>query len=210
MRITLFGATGATGRQVIAQARDAGHRVTAVVRDPAALQPDGGWLTVVRADVTDPESIAAPIEGADAVVSALGPRPGAPATICGDGARTIVEAMEKTGVRRLVAVSASGPYVDAGDGPVTRYVAKPILQRLLRAGFADLKRMEEIIRTSGLDWTIMRPPRLTNKPLTDRYRTAVDLNVRGGMMISRADLAAAILQALGDPATVRHSIGVGY
>jgi putative NADH-flavin reductase len=210
MRITLFGATGGTGRQVIAQARDAGHRVTAVVRDPAALQPDGGWLTVVRADVTDPESIAAPIEGADAVVSALGPRPGAPATICGDGARTIVEAMEKTGVRRLVAVSASGPYVDAGDGPVTRYVAKPILQRLLRAGFADLKRMEEIIRTSGLDWTIMRPPRLTNKPLTDRYRTAVDLNVRGGMMISRADLAAAILHALGDPATVRHSIGVGY
>jgi putative NADH-flavin reductase len=210
MRLIVFGATGGTGRHVVTQALDAGHEVTAVVRDPSKLPAQTPRLTVVRADVMDPDEITGPVDGADAVISTLGPRPGAAATVCSGGIRAVVAAMDKTGVRRLVAVSASGPYTDAGDGPLTRYVMKPLLQRVLREGFGDLRRMEEIIRASRLDWTIMRPPRLTDKPATDRYRTAVDVNVRGGITVSRADLAAAILHSLGDLATVRHSVAIGY
>lgn len=209
MRLTVFGATGGIGTEVVRQALDAGHEVIAVVRDPARLGVSGNpLLRVIRADVTDVEAIVPAVEATDAVVSALGPRKNGSITICRDGAQAIMRAMDKTGVRRLVVVSASGAYVDAGDGPLTRAVVKPILQRLLREGFASVRDMERAVRGSGTDWTIMRPPMLTNAERRGTYRTAVDRNV--GRTIARADVADAILHALADAGTIRHSIGVGY
>jgi putative NADH-flavin reductase len=208
VRLTVFGATGGTGTQVVRQALARGYEVTAVVRDPSRLPATGDGLRVVQADVMDPAGILDPLERADAVVSALGVRRGQPATVCGDGITSILAAMGKTGVRRLVAVSASGPYVDAGDGPITRYVAKPLVQRILREGFIDFDRMERLIRAGDRDWTIMRPPQLTNRPATGKYRRALDLNIRGGIRIRRADLATATLDCLTDPSTIRHTIGV--
>lgn len=208
MRLTVFGATGGIGTQVVRQAREAGHEVTAVVRDPGRLAvPGGAGLDVIRADVMDPAAITPAVQGADAVVSALGPRGTGPTTVHTDGVGSILRAMEKAGVRRLVAVSASGAFADDGDGTVTRLVVKPILQRLLRNAFVDVRRMEELIRASGTDWTIMRPPRLTNGPRRS-YRTAVDGHV--GFTISRADVADAILTALATPSTIGHHLGVGY
>jgi putative NADH-flavin reductase len=163
---------------------------------------------VVQADVMDPDAITPAVEGADAVVSALGPRGNGPTTVCSEGVGSILRAMDKTGVRRLVAVSANGAFADDGDGLITRLIAKPILQRLLRDGFTDVRRMEEEIRTSATDWTIMRPPRLTNGRRRGSYRTRVDRHV--GITISRADLADAILKALDTPTTVAHRLGVGY
>jgi hypothetical protein len=96
------------------------------------------------------------------------------------------------------------PPGDGQDG----LIAKPILQRLLRDGFTDVRRMEEEIRTSATDWTIMRPPRLTNGRRRGSYRTRVDRHV--GITISRADLADAVLKALNTPTTVAHCLGVGY
>jgi putative NADH-flavin reductase len=210
MRLTVFGATGGTGTQVVTQALDAGHEVVAVVRDPARLPvPAAPGLTVVKADVMDVESILPAVETVDGVVSALGPpQMSKPTTVCADGTRSVVRAMGKAGVRRLVVVSANGAYVDDGDGLITRLVAKPILQRLLREAFVDLRRMEDEVRASATDWTIVRPPRLTNGRHRGKYRTAVDRNV--GITISRADLADAILKALDDPRTAGHSLGVGY
>jgi putative NADH-flavin reductase len=209
MRITVFGASGRTGTQVVRQALALGHEVVAVVRDPARLAVDRSErLTLLTAEVTDPAEITPAIEATDAVVSALGPRPGDRPGICATGTGSVLRAMAKVGVARLVVVSASGPFVDAGDGPVTRYLAKPLLRRLLRDGFADLRAMEVEVRGSGLDWTIMRPPQLTDRPGTGRYRTSVDVNVRGGIRVSRTDVATAALRALTDPATIGHSIGV--
>lgn len=117
--------------------------------------------------------------------------------------------MHAAGTRRLVVVTASGHIVDEGDGPFTRAVVKPMLRRYLREGFADFARTDDAVRTSGLDWTIMRPSRLTDgRPRP--YRTAVDRNVRGGITIARTDLARAVLAALADPATAGHTIGLGY
>ncbi|MEV0399049.1 SDR family oxidoreductase [Actinoallomurus sp. NPDC050550] len=209
MRLTIFGASGGTGTQLVRQALERGHEVTAVVRDPARLDVAAhDRLKVVTADVMDPAAIEPAVADADAVVSALGPRESGPTTVSQDGARSIIAAMGKAGARRFIMISAAGMVVDAGDGPVTRYVAKPILKRVLRHGFADMGRAEEEVRDSGLDWTIARPPMLTDKEGTGRYRTATDLNVRGGIRISRADLATGILAMLSDDATVRRHIGI--
>ncbi|MGW6912862.1 NAD(P)-dependent oxidoreductase [Kitasatospora sp. NPDC054939] len=210
MRITVFGATGGTGRHLVEQSLEAGHHVTAVVRDPARLPHTGHPdLCTVTADAMDPAAIREAVAGRDAVVSTLGPRHRTDTSVCTDGARAIIAAMHAAGTRRLVVVTASGHVVDQGDGPFTRAVVKPMLRRYLREGFADFARTDDAVRASGLDWTIMRPSRLTDgKPRP--YRTAVDRNVRGGITIARTDLARAVLAALADPATAGHTIGLGY
>jgi putative NADH-flavin reductase len=196
MKIALFGATGGTGRQIIRQACDAGHEVTAVVRDPARLTQSHPHLTVLRADVMDPAAIGPAISGRDAVVSALGSRDGrVPTTICTDSATSITQAMHTEGVQRLVVVSA-GTLTTDGDKPLTRLILKPVLGTVFKHTIADKRRMEDLIRASGLEWTIVRPPRLTNGPRTGAYRSAINRNVRGATRVSRADLADCILHCL--------------
>ncbi|ADI09494.1 putative secreted protein [Streptomyces bingchenggensis BCW-1] len=210
MRITVFGATGGTGQHLVNQALEAGHHVTAVVRDPARLQQaDHPRLEAVKAGLQHLEAVTEAVTGQDAVVSALGPRGKDDITVCSDGARAIITAMRATDSRRLIVVTASGHIVDEGDGPFTRSMVKPMLRRFLRDGFADFARTDQAVKASGLDWTIMRPPRLTDGRRR-AYRTATDRNVRGGITIARADLADAILTAAADPATAGHTIALGY
>jgi putative NADH-flavin reductase len=207
MKIALFGATGRTGRQFLEQAGAAGHEVTAVVRDPAGLTGRSG-LSVVAADVMDPDAIGSLIAGQDAVVTAIGPRQGRkPITVQTESTASIINAMRHNGLRRLVVVSNSG-MVTTGDGPVSRIVAKPILRRLLQDTWADMQRMEELVRASELDWTILRPPMLTNGKRTGAYRITLDRNVRGGIRVSRADLADGILRCLADPAFVHAAVSI--
>jgi putative NADH-flavin reductase len=199
MKLTLFGATGGTGLQVIDQALAAGHEVRAVVRDATRLAPERPGLEVVVADVMDPSAIEEAVAGRDAVISAIGSRNGrGPTTVCTDSARSIVTAMHRAGTRRLVVVSGTGPF-DEGEGPGMRYVIKPIGRRFLKHVFADFVEMEKVVRASGLDWTIVRPPRLTDKPLTGRYRTRRDINMHRNFAVSRADVAHLILEACADP-----------
>lgn len=206
MKITVFGATGLTGGLLVQQSLQAGHTVTAVVRSAAEF-PAG--VEVIRADVMDPAAIEPAVTGRDVVISALGHRPGATDPVCAPAAESIIQAMHTTGTRRLVVITAAGPVQDSHDGFFTAKVVKPILWRFLRAAFTDFVATEKIIRTSGLDWTMVRPPRLTNgdaKP----YRTEIDHTVRRGSLISRTDLAAATLSAATNPATIGHAIGLGY
>ena len=213
MKLTVFGATGGTGSQVVTQALDAGHEVLAVVRNPARLRISHPNLTVMTADVLQPAEIGDAVAGRDAVISALGHsrRPeerktAAHPMLCADSARSVTEAMRAVGSRRLVIVSASGPYTD-GDGPVLRYVIKPIVGRLLKDAWADFVAMEEVVRASGLDWTVLRPPQLTDKPVTGRYRTRLDANARG-LRVSRADVAHLALAVADDPDTYRTAISL--
>ena len=213
MKLTVFGASGGTGSQVVSQALGAGHEVVAVVRDPARLPVRHQNLTVLAADVMRPADIADAVAGRDAIISALGhsqrkqDRKTASPTLLADSARSITTAMRNTGSRRLIIVSASGPFPDKGDGPLLRYVAKPLLGRTVFAFvWRDLVAMEEVVRASGLDWTILRPPRLTDKPLTGRYRTREGMNLRGGLLVSRADVAHLALAVADDPDTYRTAI----
>lgn len=222
MRLTVFGASGGTGSEVVRQALEAGHEVTAVAADPAPLKdlevPARDRLAVGTADVTDPEAITPALEGADAAVSAIGCRMGGPVTngpvtIRAEGIRAILTAMDKTWVRRLVAVSSGGLFLEPGEPPLARHVTKPLRQALLWPGRVDTRRMENLIAESAADWTIMRPVALRNQPRGRRYRMVLDRAVPtrfGGSRISRADLADAILTSLRDPGTIGHRVSVGY
>jgi putative NADH-flavin reductase len=208
MRLTVFGATGGIGTDVVRQALARSHEVIAVVRDPARLAvPPAATLTVVTADVMDPSAIKPALDGADAVASALGPRSGGPPNVLTESMHAILSAMDATGVRRLIAVSASGFFVEPGEGFLTGKIAKPLLRRILRDNAADTRRMEQLITASPTDWTILRPSQLTNAPRKP-YKTAVDRYV--GPRIARADVADAILNALEDPATITHRVNLGY
>jgi putative NADH-flavin reductase len=189
---------GGTGRLVVEQALAAGLTVTAVVRDPARLRlaPRDG-LRVVVATFADRPAVLSAVAGADAVVDALGGSGSGPTTVRVDASRVIVPAMHEAGVRRLVVVSASGAHT-TGDGLLVRLLVKPLLGYVLRHAFADMRAMEEIVRASGLDWTIVLPPRLTDGPRTGRFRSRVGANVRGSFSITRADLADAVLRAVRD------------
>jgi putative NADH-flavin reductase len=219
MKLTIFGATGGIGRQILEQATAAGHDVTAVVRNPGALP---GQPRVVRADLSaaDPAAIESAVGGADAVLSGLGPRSKSDVGVATRGTRAIVDAMRATDVRRLVVVSAAPvgtvpsprrphpPRHDPGDGFLMRHLAAPLIKAALREHYADLATMEDLLRDGDLDWTVVRPPRLTDKPLTGAYRTAYGRNVKGGVLISRADVAHCMLGALDRPETVHRTIGI--
>jgi putative NADH-flavin reductase len=209
MKLTVFGATGGTGKEVVRQALDAGHQVAAVVRDPARLAISHSALEVVTADVTDPDSLRPALAGREAVISALGPHSRKDVGIASTALGSILRAMDASEVRRLAVLSAVpvGP-VPEGETLLYRSVALPLLRRLLRDAYADLAVMEEEVRRSAVEWTIVRPPRLTDKPLTGNYRRAVGGNVPRGYTISRADVAHAMLALLDDPATVKQAVGL--
>jgi putative NADH-flavin reductase len=209
MKLTILGATGATGTCLVEQALAAGHEVTAVVRDPVRLAvPAHQRLRIFTADVMDPASITPAIAGADAVISAVGPRGTGPTTVIQDSVRSIIQAMQKTGTRRLLEVSGS-VVADGGESPYMRYLLKPVARRtFLRHVCADMRRGENEIRASNLDWTIFRPPSLTGKPARGTYRTAMDHNLPHGFTISRADLGACMLTLLDDPATMRRHVAI--
>ncbi|WP_427896614.1 NAD(P)-dependent oxidoreductase [Kribbella sp. GL6] len=216
MKLVVFGASGRIGTEVVRQAVAAGHAVTAVVRAGSTLGvplPElrlvaaragvsGGLAEVVTADVMDPASIAPVLEGHDVVLSALGPRPKGPSDILTSSARSTLRALEDSGVRRYVVVSVAGIHT-GNDGPVTKYVVKPLIQRLLRESFADARRMEELIGASPLDWTIVCPPRLTNGTAKGTIRSNTEGTVRGGFTITRADVATYMLDAVDNAVLIR-------
>jgi putative NADH-flavin reductase len=119
--------------------------------------------------------------------------------------------MHTNGVHRLLAVSAVpvGP-VPTGESLLNRRIILPLISTFAREVYADLATMEDEIAHSTTDWTVVRPPKLNNKPLTGRYRTSVGANVPRGYSISRADVAHAMLQMLNDPATFRQAVGIAY
>ena len=219
MKLTIVAATGGVGRELLDQAVAAGHDVTAVVRSPGKLSQA---VRAVTADLSapDPAALESAFAGADAVLSGLGPHSNADAGVASTGMPAIVAAMRATGVRRIVAVSAAPvgtvptrrrpdpPKHDPGDGFLMRYVLSHMANATLGKVFADLAEMEDILRESGLDWTVVRPPRLTGKPLTGAYRTAYGQNIRGGLSVPRADVAHLMLRVLGLPGTIHQAIGI--
>ncbi len=212
MRVTVFGATGGIGSHVVRQALDHGFAVTAVVRDPARLDVRHSALEVTTVSTLDDADALAPsVRDSDAVLSGVGPRGRHDGPVASTATRAILSAMHAEGVHRLVAVSAApvGPAAD-GDSFVNRRIVLPAISALLKDLYADLRAMEDAMADSPAQWTVVRPPKLVNKPLTGRYRTAIGRNVARGYTISRADVAHAMLAAAGNPATIHRAIGIAY
>jgi len=193
MRIAILGGTGRIGGHVVGWALDAGHPVHALARQPGVL-PQRPGLTVTCGDALDAGAVTEVIAGSDAVVSALGPRGARSPGLLAGAAAAIVSGMHRAGTKRLVCVSAAGAYI-AGD-PDSGWLIKAVLPRVLAGPFADVRRMEEMVRASGLDWTLVRATRLVNTPRTWRYRARPDHPPAGGRKISRADVADFIATTL--------------
>lgn len=202
-RLFVLGATGGTGRALVEQGRRRSHLVTAFVRSPEKLGPLRDGVTVLRGDPRDADELRAALPGHDAVVSALGPSGLGPTTLVGDCARSTVEAMQATGVRRLLVVGVAVLFEN--DGVLSAIARRTFLRNVAR----DHAEMERIVSASGLDWTIARPPRLTNGALTRAYGAADGRMPPGASLtISRADVADFLLDELEHPAHLRRIVGL--
>lgn len=209
-RIVVFGATGGVGSQVVRQALSMEHHVVAIVRARSPFTMSHPGLEMIRvAGLEDPARLAPALEGAAAAISAIGPRGRKEGPVVSTATSAILAAMEAAGVRRLVVVSAVPVgRVPPGESVINRAVLLPVIRWLLRDLYADLAAMEQLVQQSEAEWTIIRPPRLINRPLTGIYRSKIGGNVPRGYSISRANVAHAILAALDDPQTIRQLLGV--
>ncbi|WP_328423107.1 NAD(P)H-binding protein [Micromonospora sp. NBC_00389] len=209
MRTVIFGANGPTGRRLTDQALAAGHEVAAVTRRPGSIPARAG-LTVLTADITDPAAVDRAVAGSDAVLSALGvPPTRKPITVYSHGAANIIEAMHRHGVKRLVTVSSSvmDPTWRPTGEHFFNHVMDPLInRRVARTAHADMRRMEAIVGSSDLDWTIARPSGLFDHPTVTDYRVAQD--VADGLFTARADLAAAMVAQLTDDRFVHRAMAV--
>lgn len=211
MRLTVFGATGGIGQEIVRQAVAAGHEVTAVVRDPARLSVPLSGLTVhTVARVDDPEALQEAVAGRDAVLSGLGSRGRKAGGVAERLTRAVLTAMEAEGTRRLLVVSAAPVAPKPADDPLIDRMMLGAIGAILKEVYADLTAMEAALAASATDWTFVRPPKLTNGPLTGTYRTVIGSNPRSGRSISRADVAHAMLALTEDPAALKQGVGVAY
>ncbi|WP_329129680.1 NAD(P)H-binding protein [Streptomyces sp. NBC_01476] len=201
MKIVVFGASGATGRQVVSQALAAGHEVTAFVRDPLRAPAAHPALRVAVGQVTsDQEAVTGAVRGQDAVLSTLGTsrdRQGMLSpTVHAAALPVIVAAMRETGVRRVVYQSSLGVGESVADTPALLR----LLYRPLARVFADKAAGEAALRAGGLEWTLVYPVMMTNGPRTRTYRTGEHLKLTGLPRVSRADVADFMLREAGAPA----------
>ncbi len=203
MKLAIFGATGGTGRCIVEQALAGGHEVTALVRQPRGdlLRPG---VTVVQGDVLDPPRVAATLAGQQAVLVALGTSRGSPRDVCSRGTRNIIEAMQQEKVRRVVVETAYG----AGESRTGLY--SRLLRVVLHGLMVDKDVQERYVRASGLEWVIVRPPRLTNGPRRGTYRADPDVTMGLFSTISRADVAEFMLKAATGDRYLGRAVGIRY
>ena len=209
MKLLIFGSTGGTGRELLKQALDQGHHVVAFARNPARIDDiKNANLQVVRGDVLDSQAVKSAVAGQEAVLSTIGAGAGR-TTLREDGTRNIVEAMEKTGVQRLVCQSSLG--VGNSRANLSFFTKYIIVSVFLRHAFADHERQEAVVKRSSLDWTIVRPSYLKDGPRTGAYRhgfPTTDRRIKA--KISRADVADFMLKQLTDDRYLRETPGVSY
>lgn len=206
MKIILLGASGATGRQVIDQALEAGHQVTAYVRQAAKLDARHPHLSVIEGSLVDSTTLGDSIRGHDAVLSTLGhTKLSDPTPLLAPAMHLVMQCMQTHGVRRLVYESAYGTHETADDLPF--FFAKVFKPWLLKYTYADHEAAEALIRQSSLDWTIVRPVGLSNGPRTGVYKVAERLGKGSGFRISRADVADLMVKELSERQWLHKAVG---
>ena len=209
MKLIVFGATGTIGQKVVEQALAQGHQVNAFVRDPAKLAMTHASLVFTQGDVLDSGAVEQAIQGQDAVICVLGSGKQLKSQIRSEGTRTIIQAMEKTGVRRLICQSTLG----AGESwaNLNFYWKYVMFGFILRHVFADHEVQEMLVKQSRLDWTIVRPGAFIDGPSTGTYHhgfASGDRNLK--LEISRADVADFLLKQLQSNQYLLQTPGLSY
>ena len=203
MKLAIFGATGGTGRHLVEQALDGGHVVTVLVRNPATFSMQHERLFIMQGDVRNLANVETVVAGQDAILSALGSNQKGPVTLCVDGMKHILAAMTHSQVHRLLVVSAYGVAESHH-----RNLYNLLLWTSLKEKMLDKERMEELIKHSDVDWTLVRPSFLTNGQRTQGYHNGTDLRMHITSHISRADVAAFMLKTITDTTSLHKALAL--
>jgi putative NADH-flavin reductase len=199
MKLFVIGATGRTGREVVEQALARGHEVTAFVRSPESIGLRNERLTVLKGNAMDEDQLFEAMQNHDAVISTLGPREVfKPSSMLHDSALATTHAMERSGIKRLVILSAAAHFPG---------IPNRITSFILRNHMRDSLAMEEIVQANGLDWTIARPPRLTQGD-SSTYRSHEGAAPRMGFTLARQAVAAFMLDAIEQKKHLRKIVGI--
>lgn len=204
VKILVIGATGGTGRLIVSQAVALGHEVTALVRSPEKGRELAGAKLIIG-DARDEATLRKAVQGQHVVISALGTpvSPFREVTLLSTATQALVNAMKAENVARLICITGIGAGDSAGHGGFL--LDHVILPLLLRKVYADKNRQENIIRNSGLDWVLVRPTVLNNKPGRNTVRTLTNLSDFNGGTISREDVAKFSLDQVHTDTWLRHS-----
>jgi len=206
MKLVVLGATGGTGLEIVRQAIERGHSVTALVRSPERLKPFRDRIIVKQGDLLNPAELEQVVQSQDAVLSGFGPRvpvSKADANLLQRFAVALTSAMVHAGTRRVVVESVAFLFRDSLVPPAY------LLGRLFfPRTVADASAMERVFGESDLDWTMVRPPGLTDKPYTGKYRLREGHLPRFGFTISRADVADFMLKVVENRSAIRKVVGV--
>ena len=206
MKVLVLGATGGIGLELVRQAVERGHSVTALVRAPERLKSFQDRITVKQGDVLNSAELERTVEGHDAVLSGFGPRlplSKADTDLLRTFAVSVTTAMRHEDVRRVVVVSMAFLFKDA-ILPPAYLVGRLFFSSLVR----DASAMERVFQESPLDWTIVRPPQLTDKARTGKYRVREGHLPCFGFKISRADVADCLIRTLDDRTSVKKILGL--
>lgn len=205
MKIAVFGPTGGTGVQLVEQALEAGYEVVAYARNPAKLNINHEHLKIIQGELSDATLIEAAVKGTDAVLSALGPRGGSKNKPLTQGIQNIITAMKKQGVRRLIVTSTLSAK-DSNDRPDFKTKALVnLVKTTMHAAYDDIVTAAETVRTSDLEWTIVRLAVLNNKPKSGKVKAGYVGTGEVGTSISRADIADFMLSQIDDAKYLRQA-----
>lgn len=196
MRVAVIGANGRTGTQVLEQGLSRGHHMIAMVRRLESQTIEHRSLATVSGDILDPSGLVGALDGCDAVVSTVGIGTSrAPTVIYSQGITNVVDAMREHAITKLAVVSAAPAAPRTGQPFLERRVVMPLLERFFGETYADMRRMEQALRNSDVDWVALRPPRLVDKPASGRYRVSIE-PLPKARTLTYSDLGTALIDSL--------------
>ena len=208
--ILVFGASGGTGLEVVEQALEAGHKVSAVLRHPDKFPIRHEQLRIIKGDVLNSITYENTFFGMDVVISCLGTRNREATVVYSQGVTNILQAMQKVGMDRIICLSAGAVEIAPNTSFLMKFLIKNILQKLFKYSYADMLLMEGILHGSNLNWTVIRPPRLLNGDRTGKYRTSINEIIPNMSSLNRADLADYIIHHLDDEKTFKSKVEISY
>jgi putative NADH-flavin reductase len=212
MKVSIFGASGATGLLLTARCLAAGYEVTALLRTPASF-PYRDQIRTVKGNAFDPLAVRKTVESADVVLSALGARSLRKEDVLERGIPLVVSAMQQAGLRRIIALGSAGALSDSlKKQPAWRrwFVQKIVYNTFLKWAVASQISQWQTLSTSGLDWTMVMPPMLTNGSARGVYRIDGEALPRNAMRIARSDVADFMMQQIGNPQWVGKGVYITW
>lgn len=210
MNIFLFGATGGTGKEILIKLLEQKHQVFVLARNPETLNIANDNLKIIKGSIYNPGTYQNELSQCDLVISALGTGTSRkPTEIYSKGGQQIIKAMQKANVKRLITLTAGA--FDPTDPATRSFIIKYIVQPLFKNIYSDMQKWETMLENSkGIDWTIIRPSRLTNGKEKDKYRIQRDHCPKGGSKISRSDLADFIVKQVSSNQYIHQKVAIAY